>query len=376
MTILIRENLNNMKNNIKIFFAFALLMSLVACKKDAEVTMLGEVSFPRALTASTNALIMNADNDSVKVIDFQWQPAVYGIEAPVTYSLQFDNAADTSGANAWSGAFEMPVGDDVLTAGLMGYEVNTLAVNNLGLEPGTLSKIAVRVKSFVDRAAYSNTITIDVNPFLPPPPVVTLPSLWVPGDYQGWDPATAPTIASAQNDSLYAGFVNIPEGNSLEIKYTAQPAWEPMAYGDGGNGTLIEANFPGANILLPEPGYYQLSADLKAMTWTAIKTTWSIIGDATPGGWSTDTPLEYDPENQVWTVTANMITAGSFKFRANNAWTIAMGIDAEGNLQFSDNPLYPYNPDIQNITVPSDGSYTITLDLHTAGQYTYKLKKN
>lgn len=365
-----------MKNYINIFFAFALLISLVACKKDAEITMLGEVSFPKALTASTNTLIMDADNDSVNVIDFQWQPAVYGIEAPVSYTLQFDNAADTSGANAWSGAYEMIIGDDVLSLGLMGYQINTLAVNNLGLEPGTLSKIAVRVKSFVDRPAFSNTLTIDVNPFMPPPPVNEYPSLWVPGDYQGWDPVTAPTIVSVQNDSLYAGFVNIPEGNTLEIKYTAQPAWEPMAYGDGGNGTLIEANFAGANFVLPEPGYYQLSADLKEMTWTAIKTTWSIIGDATPGGWETDTPLEYDPENQVWTVNANITTAGSFKFRANNEWIIAMGIDAEGNLQFSDNPLYAYNPDIQNITVPSDGNYTITLDFHVPGQYTFKLQKN
>ena len=212
-----------MKRNIIVLLGIMLM--LFACKKDAEVTVLGNVDFPGALTASTNTLVMTADNDSIKVIDFNWQPAHYGIEAPVTYSLQFDKATDTSGINAWAGAWEIPVGDDMLTTGLMGYQINEIAVNGLGLEPGVVSMIAVRVKAYVDRAAWSNVVTLDVNPFVPPLPVVEFPSLWVPGDYQGWDPATAPTIASPAGDSLYEGYVYIPDGGTLEFKYTAQPAW-------------------------------------------------------------------------------------------------------------------------------------------------------
>ncbi len=364
------------RNKIITLSLLLLLTQLFSCKKDAEITILGKVDFPAGLTASTNTLVMTAENDSSRVIDFSWQAAHYGIEAPVTYSLQFDNASDTSGANAWSGAWEIVVGDDVLTTSLMGYDINNIAVNGLGLETGLMSKIAVRVKAYVDRPAWSNVLTLDVTPYAPPLPVNEFPSLWVPGDYQGWDPATAPTIASVNSDSLYEGYVYIPDGGTLEFKYTAQPAWEPMAYGDGGNGNLIEANFPGGNLKVPSGGYYELSANLNTMTWTATKTTWSVIGDATPGGWSTDTQMEYDVEKKVWTVTLNMITAGSFKFRANNAWNIDFGIDSEGNLQYADNPLYPYNPNLSNLTVPSDGNYTITLDLHIAGQYTYKLKKN
>jgi len=71
-----------------------------------------------------------------------------------------------------------------------------------------------------------------------------------------------------------------------------------------------------------------------------------------------------------------MVTAGSFKFRANNAWKIDFGIDATGKLGYVDNPLFPYNGKLSNLTVPSDGNYTITLDLHVPGQYSYKLKKN
>lgn len=367
-----------MKRTIIKSLALAVILTQVmACHKDAEITQLGVVDFPATLNSSASTLIMDAANDSSQVVTFNWNAASYGINAPVTYSLQFTLPADTAGSAAWSHAQEFPVGDDLLTASLMGYDINSIAVTGLGLESGVESPIAVRVKAYVDRPAYSNVITLNVNPFVPPVIVEEFPSLWVPGAYQGWDPATAPTIVSVDSSGLYEGYVYIPEGtSSLEFKYTAQPAWEPMAYGDGGSGALIEANFPGGNLSVPQPGYYELSADLNNMTWTATKTTWSIIGDATPGGWSTDTQMNYDEENQVWTVTVNMITGGSFKFRANNAWAIDFGIDADGNLQYADNPLYPYNPNLMNLTVPSDGNYTITLDLHNAGQYTYKLKKN
>lgn len=366
-----------MKRNISyIISSLIALAYFTGCHKDAEVTVLGDVNFPGNLQSSVSTLVMNADNDSVKVIEFNWESASYGIEAPVTYSLEFTTTHDTAGSSAWSDAVEIFAGDDILKKELMGYDINELAVNGLGLEPGIESQIAVRIKAYVDRPAYSNVLLVAVNPFVPPTPVEEFPSLWVPGDYQGWDPSKAPTIVSVPDDGLYEGYVYIPEGGTFEFKYTAQPAWEPMAYGDGGEGVLIEANFPGGNLSVPTGGYYELSANLNTMTWTATKTTWSIIGDATPGGWTTDTPLEYDVEKQVWTVTVNMITAGSFKFRANNAWVIDFGVDAEGNLAYADNPLYPYNPNLSNLTVPSDGNYTITLDLHNAGQYTYKLKKN
>ena len=120
---------------------------------------------------------------------------------------------------------------------------------------------------------------------------------------------------------------------------------------------------------------YEQCANLNNLTWKATLTTWGIIGDATPGGWNSDTQMTYDATNQVWTVTAVMKQAGSFKFRANNAWVIDFGIDSKGNLQYADNPLFPYNPNLNNLTVPADGTYVITLDLHVSGKYTYTAVK-
>jgi hypothetical protein len=41
-----------------------------------------------------------------------------------------------------------------------------------------------------------------------------------------------------------------------------------------------------------------------------------------------------------------------------------------------DNPFFTYNPSLRNLSVPGDGSYTITLDLHTPGKYTYSVTGN
>lgn len=349
---------------------------LFACYEDAEITKLARVEFPQTFSSSVNNIMLTAENDSAQVVSFSWDAVSYGVEAPITYSLQFASVGDTVGATAWSNAQEILVGYDILSKGLMGYDLNRVAINGLGMEAGVNTRLAVRAKAYLNRPAFSNTITLDVTPYVSAIIIPDFPSLWVPGDYQGWDPATAPTIASVDDDGLYAGYVYFPEGGTLQYKYTAQPAWEPMAYGDGGAGQLIEANYSGANFTVPSPGYYELSANLTTMRWTATKTNWGIIGDATPGGWTTDTPMTYNVIDQVWTVTLNMTTAGSFKFRANNSWAINFGIDSEGNIRYADNPLYPYNPNLSNLTVPSDGNYTITLDLHVAGNYTFTLKKN
>lgn len=210
---------------------------------------------------------------------------------------------------------------------------------------------------------YSSVITVVITPYTT--------NLYVPGAYQGWNPAAAPTIGPvAGYPGIFEGYVDITGSGLQYFKYTNSPDWNHTNYGDGGNGTM-STNGNAAGLSVPNGAYYELSANLNTNTWTATATTWGIIGDATPGGWNTDTQMSYDATTQVWTVTVPMVAAGSFKFRANDAWVIDFGIDAAGNLQYADNPLFTYNPNLNNLTVPSNGTYLITLDLHISGHYTY-----
>lgn len=149
-----------------------------------------------------------------------------------------------------------------------------------------------------------------------------------------------------------------------------------MSYGNGGPGLLIEANCACSNFIAPENGYYQFTANLNTMQYTLSPTTWGIIGDATPGGWDNSTPMTYNASTGVWTVTANMIAGGSWKFRANNSWALNFGISPDGKLTYADHPVLGSVSGLNNITVPSDGNYTITLDLHDANKYTYTAVKN
>lgn len=351
----------------------AVALLATACKKEATLTYLDVVTFPPGLTASSNQVSLSAANSDSSVITFSWPAVTFKIQAPVTYKLQLALPADTIGTAAWSNAVNIEVGSDVLLKSFKGADLNTLATTRLGLSPDSVSTVAARVVATLDRPVYSPAVTFRIKPFK----AILLNVLYVPGEYQGWRPATAKLIKEVNGrPKMYEGYVYMPGSGTKWFKYTNAPDWNHTNYGDGGNGTFSTDGLA-AGLSVPDGGYYYLTANLNTNTWTATKTTWSIIGDATPGGWGTDTQMTYDEAAQVWKVTVDMKAAGSFKFRANNAWVLDFGIDgATKELKYADNPFLGYTPDLWNLSVPQDGNYTITLDLHNPGAYSYTLHKN
>lgn len=359
-----------MKRTLLLFLTFgALLFAFQGCEDNPTLTVLEEVSFTAPATSSTDNVALTEDDSTANVITLSWEKVDYPIDAPVTYSLQFTAAGDTS---TWANMYEMEVGTDVYTATLTGKKLNTIATDELGLEPEVQSNMAIRVKSYVDRAAYSSPVTVSVTPYKV---IVNLPSLWVAGDFQGWDIATAPAIVSPNDDGVYEGYIFIPPGGTNEFKIYGQQDWSPISYGTKNDSTVIEANYAGDNFSVPSDGYYLISIDLNKMILLFMKTDWGMIGGATPNGWDSDTMLEFNQETQSWSVTADMIADGSFKFRANQEWKLDLGLDDEGNLAYANHPWKDYVERPQ-LTVPEDGNYTIVLDLHEPGRYKYSITKN
>lgn len=150
------------------------------------------------------------------------------------------------------------------------------------------------------------------------------PMLYVPGGYQDWKPDLAPFIYSRNSDLVYEGYVyfNAPS----EFKFTSERNWEGTNYGDGGNGELTTDGGAG-DLSIGEAGYFRLIANLSELpyTWSAVKTEWGIIGDATPEGWERSTPMTFDPATGIWSVTTSLEAGKKFKFRANNDWDINLG---------------------------------------------------
>ncbi|TCD08298.1 SusF/SusE family outer membrane protein [Pedobacter frigidisoli] len=341
-----------------------------SCKKERELTVLKSVSFSSSLTANKSAVILSSATDTSSVVTFSWPAVSFPIKASVTYTLEVDVPADTVGAAAWSKATSVAVGNDVLSKSYKGKDLNDLALS-MGIASGATGNLVFRVKAYQDRATYSKAVSLSVKTYQAQ---AVYPLLYIPGDYQGWSPSTAPT-AAALLPKIYEAYIYIPAGGTNYFKMTSAKDWDHINYGDGGAGKIsVDGN--AAGLIAPASGYIQVSVNLNTNTWSATKTTWSILGDASPGGWSTDTQLVYNTATQVWTVTADMVSTGSFKFRANNAWTIDFGVDANGKLAYADSPVFGYNGTVNNITVPSSGNYTITLDLHDPSNYNYKLKKN
>jgi hypothetical protein len=183
--------------------------------------------------------------------------------------------------------------------------------------------------------------------------------LYVPGDYQGWTPASAPQLGSPKKDGVHEGYVSVKEGGSYEFKIAAQPDWSGTVFGDGGAGKLSTS---GGNLKFPGAGFFRINANTKDETYSITKTTWAIIGSLT--GWSSDISMTLT--NGVWEGTATVGGREEFKFRANSDWGINLGDDGANNsLEYGG----------ANIVLPGAGTYKISLDLTNPGYYTYKVSK-
>lgn len=364
-----------MRTIVHYLFILAATCCLIACQKDGDDYNLRAGSFEgSALSASSTTVVLTAAKENDTALKYQWSAADFGLQPVVSYVLQLGRVSDT--ANNWATAKSITIDANQQQYAFVTKDLNNL-LNGMGLTPGIANTIAVRVRANVNQyngavstvpPVYTNTVSQLITSYGL--------DLYVPGDYQAWSPATAPKLAPvAGRAGLYEGYVYMAGAGQHYFKYTNAPDWNHTNYGDGGSGTF-STDGAAAGLSVPDGGYYYLMANLNNNTWTATKTTWGILGDASPGGWDTDTQLSYDEAAQVWKVTAIMKKNGSFKFRANKAWALDFGVDAAGKLQYADNPFLGYTAGLNNLTVPEDGNYSITLDLHVAGSYTYVLHKN
>ena len=199
-------------------------------------------------------------------------------------------------------------------------------------------------------------------------PVKIFGLLRVAGDYQGWDPATAPKLASRNADGVYEGYVNVPSGGTYEFKFTSAPNWGGTNYGGtnpffpGGNGTISTS---GGNLSFPEgAGYYKLNVNVNEESWTYTKTTWGVVGSFTNWGADPDVAMNYDAGSRTWSANVSLSGNTQLKFRANSDWGINLGdTGSDGSLE----------QDGANLELPA-GNYTLTLYLNNAGYYTYKIQ--
>ena len=345
-----------MKNWLnKLWMLPVILLSVTACEKDEDRIVLSDNLVPPVLSMSATTLVLKEADAAKVALTVNLAGADYGFASPATYKLQFDKKGND---------FKEPreVLMPVLSRTFTTAEVNDLAIK-LGVAPGTAADLEVRVKSDLINAPslYSSVAALKVTPYLV---VIVYPGLFVPGSYQGWSPDKAKKIVSVKDNKSYEGYINFPDA-STEFKMTDAPNWNNGIFGDeASSGTSGKIASPGNNFKVAGAGYYLLKADLNEKVWSAQKTVWGVIGDATADGWNSDQNMTYDAATESWKATLVM-KAGAFKFRANDAWDINLGDTKADN-------ILDYNGD--NIGIKA-GTYDIELILSIGGNYTYKLTK-
>lgn len=357
-----------MKNILKSIIAIALIGGIVSCENEKDLLFLSPAgTFDILSPVSGDGVLLSPDTPTNPGLALTWNKANYGtVPTAITYSVEVDKTGDN---------FDTPI---VLTsttntyASIASEELNN-AVLAAGLEPFSEGSIDVRIVSSVGTTGselqYSNVINYLVTPY-----TTETPKLWMPGSYQAdsgygnnWTQSSAATLASEgygnANFEGYAYFATAQASPNNGFKFTNAPNWDNGIFGDDGSfsGALTS---PGDNIGVT-PGFYRLKANTTTLTYSLQPTTWAIIGNATVGGWSTDTPMTYNPATKKWQLITTLSTQAApndgLKFRANANWDLNYGDSgADGTLEENGT----------NISTTA-GTYLIELDLSNPRAYTY-----
>ena len=357
-----------MKKTVFSIIILTVLSLMYSCEK-REATPVLDMSqaVPASITepASEAQFILTQENADSIMTTFKWSPVTYNLDnlENTKYSLQID-LADSNFVNAvelvstTETSFSITVG-----------EMNNILIP-MGLEPDKPATVELRVFSFLNTDTdvsnlYSDKISLTITPYLG---VIEYPKLWVPGEYQGWNPAEAPNIYDFDNDGVFTGYIYFPEGGTYEFKFTSAPDWSHINYGAGAEEGQLDTDGGAPNLTVPRPGGYYVNVDVNNLTWTSELQSCGVIGEWL--GWSEDIDMLWDADNQYLWVTVEDIPAAEnqrFKFRANDSWDINLGANDP-----DDGTLVPNGADIP---IPDGGTLTFILRF-TTPLPTYEVHKN
>jgi hypothetical protein len=348
-----------MKNTFKIIIAAIVFATLGSCTDEQNFQLLKAKGEFAILTPETGtATVLRPDLGTNPALTMTWAAADFTTPTQVNYTVEMA-VTGTEFATIVAAGTSVGTNLTLSVADLNG------AVLSAGLIPFSQGSVDVRIKATaggVDQ--YSNTINILVTPY-----TTALPTIAVPGNHQGWSPGTAPKLASAGYGlTNYEGYVWL-DG---DYKFIAPDNagnfnWGNPDWGDDGTFSGV-LKLTGEVNCTAAVGYYRLKANTTTLTYSQERTTWAIIGNGTPGGWGTDTPMTYNPVTKKWTATVTLSAQSApndgMKFRANGQWTLNYGdTGADGSLDEGGT----------NISTPA-GTHIVTLDLSNPRVYTYSIQ--
>ncbi|MFY9242420.1 MAG: SusE domain-containing protein [Polaribacter sp.] len=311
--------------NIKRFSAIAFfglfLLIFQACDDSSETFTISAPTAPVLAELNFTDLVLDAVNTNNPAVTLNWNEADYGIQASISYAVQFSK----------DDVFTAPVTASAVTGRtsvtLSMSEVNT-AAGNAGLNPFELKPIFIRVVSSLGsqntEKSMSNIIQFNVYPYFN----YTFKDYYLVGD------ATAPNWNNNSNNPAlfrdpadsnrfyYTGYFGAAQFKVLEVKGLWQPQWGTN------DGTTIDVNpgggtdpgtFPKNNSSITTAGFYKFTIDFATNKFTFEP--FNATGITSPASLSLQgsstanlalSPLSFD--GHIWYANSVRLTPGDVEF--------------------------------------------------------------
>ena len=379
-----------MKKLSILLMAFVAFVGLNSCSTNDDVVFIAQpdtegISFTNSFNESYILTPATSGNIAER---FVWNTVDFDVPTNITYQLQASTSADFSSFDIIGATGENNLG--VKVSQLKSLADDAGFDNDANTEAPNTGLVYFRVRAFagtdggngLSEMSEVKSITL----ILPEGEsgVIELPKIFVVGNFLAasgygadWTPANGvPLAASADGKTDYEGFVYI-NVDSPEFKFLPSNEGWDGDYGDTGenngdySGTIEQEDEVNAGTPDGKAGYFLVKVNTGELKYSLTKTSWGLIGNATPTGWDSDTDMIYDAESKTWSVTLDLTKQeapdNGIKFRANDDWALNIGdTDADGTMEFGGD----------NMGISEDGNYTIVLDLSNPRIYTYSITKN
>lgn len=330
--------------------SLCLVFAVVACETENKKYYAQDFTSPEIIVPTGGSHITLTENAAADSLQFSWEPANYGFPAAATYTLQVAKA----------GTFFDPaikIAETKQNHTGVSYATLNNSILIAGLVPETPAEVEFRVVTSINsyiQTLRSEPITLTVVAYNVS---VNYPVVYVPGSYQGWNPGDTTTIlTSPKANQVYEGYLWFTPQTFFKI--VNKPSWGAPEWGYASPGKIKEGgdNIPVNNTTA---GLYKLTADLNALTYSALPVTWTITGSSTN---NTPLLLTYNQTDGILAATATL-SAGDLFFKETGAGNRILG--QYFGQQLTDNGT--------GIPVPAAGIYTIILNLQKY-PYTFQLK--
>jgi hypothetical protein len=394
------ENQKLKKLNMKKFFKILFAMIIITASSCSDDTLKSVAEQPAdgkfLLTNSISDIVLvPKDADKNIAVTLNWDnKSWYGIDTPLTYTLQMDNS---------DGEFVSPQEIAIASGSNISFTHTDLNAKAFALElaPDVASKIKVRLKASLKYGAlpiYSNVSTLTITPFSTLILKYPMPTeLYLQGDAvpSNWGTPVTDIQKMAQIDDHRFGLIVALTGGKSFAVISAAATWSDPAYVTLDANTIPQStgnfeprgsatNWGGTPIKSPAvSGVYQVILDFTTGTYSITPTELMpspaelyIIGDATINGWNApgNTQKFTKVDNNTFTLTTTL-KAGKYAFLNTNAtWSTPAYLgktDAEPLLGGNLTPNQAPNWAGSNMTAPNPGNYTITVNFKSG---TYVLK--